>query len=42
MSVSKPRCKRCGSAHVYRRNLSNEIVCQMCGHVEKQKEGVNF
>lgn len=35
--MAKPRCKKCGSTQIRVRFSSNEIVCYVCGNVEKKE-----
>lgn len=33
--VEEVKCKKCGSGQVYRRLTTNELVCRLCGNIEK-------
>ena len=39
--IARPRCEKCGSAHVYVRIMTGEVVCQNCGYVEPVRVGSN-
>jgi len=37
MKDTKIRCKKCGKTFIYRRLKTNELVCRICGYIEKLK-----
>lgn len=32
---NKPTCQKCGSGQVYIRFTTNELVCRLCGNIQK-------
>jgi len=34
---NKPKCKKCGSGQVYFRIATKELVCRLCGYIDKDE-----